>query len=252
MAPRKSAPPTKNAEPSSADTPAKAPRARADWQAIERDYRTGKFSDQELADKHGNVVSRQAISKRAKLQGWKKDLTAEIRQATKASVIKAQVAERVAAQVAEGCQSATEATTDAVLAAAELNKQVILGHRAELRSARNLATTMLEELSDAGLLQEHRDLLAEILAGEGATASDLVQARQTVQRALNIGNRVQALKQLSDAFAKLQASERIAFGLDEKDDDKDKDSVSQALADFFSGIHGARVARLPFAEARKA
>jgi len=43
----------------------------------------------------------------------------------------------------------------------------------------------------------------------------------------------------------------VAFGLDEKDDDKDKDPVSQALADFFSGIHGAAAGRLGFAPANK-
>ncbi len=94
-------------------------RRKADWEAIERDYRTGRFTDQELVDKHGNVVTRQALSKRAKVKGWQKDLSTAVRQATKAKLIQDQVAKRLAAEVtptrpgkvAKKLQEASEATS---------------------------------------------------------------------------------------------------------------------------------------------
>lgn len=249
MATRKSAGPTP-APPAGKSEP----RERADWQAIERDYRTGQFTDQELADKHGSLVTRQAINKRAKTHGWKKDLSREVRQATKASVIRAQVEQRVAQQVAEGCAAATVEATDAVLTAAEANKQVILGHRSDLNSGRKVASELLDELQLARLLSAEREILAQILAGEAAEVADIAQAQQAIGKALGLSNRVATFKAWADAITKLHVGERIAFGLDEKadDDDKTKNPVAAAVADFLQGIHGNRSGRLQFAEPRKA
>jgi hypothetical protein len=38
-----------------------AKRRKTDWAAVERDFRTGKWTSQELGDKYG--VSRQAVDK---------------------------------------------------------------------------------------------------------------------------------------------------------------------------------------------
>lgn len=257
MATRKSAKPAPtNPAGTAKGKTATTRKPRADWQAIERDYRTGRFTDQELADKHGSIVTRQAISKKAREQGWTKDLSREVRQATKASVIRAQVAEAVAADVAadvaQSCADATSSTTNAVLAAAELNKQVILSHRKSLKSAQEVAGELLLELSEQRLLLEHKELLAQVLAGAGAEPVDVALAQSAIQRTLALGNRGKTFKAITDAIVNLQNAERVAFGLDEKDDDPDKDSVSQALADFFGGIHGAGAGRLSFAPAKKA
>jgi hypothetical protein len=168
-------------------------RRRADWEAIERDYRTGQFSDQELADKHGNVVSRQAISKRAKLQGWQKDLSVEVRRATKAKLIAEQVAERVAEEVAGKVARNGNATIEAVLAAAETNKQVVLGHRRDIAKLSAITMNLVAQL--------------EMAAGETdekkrAPLSELVLSAQRA----------------GQAMVRLQHAERVAFGLDEEED----------------------------------
>ncbi len=243
MATRKSAAPKKPAP--AATAPAKATRRRIDWEAVERDYRTGSFTLKELEAKHGAGFA--DISRHAKKEGWTKDLRKVVRQATSAAII----AESVKA-AQSGLQTTNDANTNVVVAMAEANKEVILGHRRELIDARQVAHSLLAELSEAGLLLEHKALFALILAGESAEPVDIAQAQASISKALGIGNRVQALKSLADAMTKIQAAERVAFGLDEKDDDKDKDSVSQALSDFFGGIHGAAAGRLTFAPANKA
>lgn len=177
-------------------------RRRADWEAIERDYRTGQFSDQELADKHGNVVSRQAISKRAKVQGWQKDLSREVRQATKAKLIAEQVAEQVAGEVADRVAKSGNATVQAVLAAAETNKQVILGHRRDIAKVRDITMTLVAALETAA---------AET---DGAKRLPLGELVLTAQRA-------------GQSVARLQQLERVAFGLDEEDDSVGAAGVSK-------------------------
>ena len=245
MATRKSAAPQKPApaatakgsRAASAQQETQQAQQRTDWQAVERDYRTGRFTLRELEAKHG--ANNATILRRAKREGWTADLSKAVRQATNAALVQQVLAEKSSA--------AQQDTANTVLAAAELNKQVILGHRKDLSKTQDLAQAMLAELADGAMLLKHRELLGQILAGDGADPVDVAQAQSAISKALGIGNRVQALKALAETFTKIQTAERVAFGLDEKDDDKDKDSVSQSLADFFSGIHGARSGRLAFA-----
>lgn len=182
------------------------PRRRADWEAIERDYRTGQFSDQELADKHGNVVTRQAISKKAKEQGWQKDLTKEVRLATKAKLIAEQVAERmageVADQVADRVAKNGNATVQAVLAAAETNKQVILGHRRDIAKVRDITMTLV-------------------------TALETAAAEPDAAKRLPLGELVLTAQRAGQSVARLQQLERVAFGLDEEDDSAGAAGVSK-------------------------
>ena len=111
-------------------------RRKVDWEAVERDYRTGKFTETELATKYG--ATRSAVNKQARTKGWQKDLRDEIKQATNARL----VADLVAKEVAEGGKKVAET----VLAAAEVNVQVILGHRSDIKAARDLAADLMQEL----------------------------------------------------------------------------------------------------------
>lgn len=107
----------------------KEKRARVDWDAIRRDYRIGKFTDGELADKHG--VSREAIVRRRKREpeNWPQDLTEAVKQATNAALD--------AAMVTDAITEGHTKVTDTVLAVAEVNKQVILGHQKDAKEARS-------------------------------------------------------------------------------------------------------------------
>lgn len=94
--------------------------ARIDWDAIKRDYRTARYTDPELAEKHN--VSREAICRKRKKDGensdpWPMDLTEAIKQATDAALVTSLITED------------HRKVTDTVLAMAEVNKQVLLGHR---------------------------------------------------------------------------------------------------------------------------
>lgn len=111
-------------------------RKRVDWEAIERDYRTGQFSLRELEKKHGAGFSK--IGKRAKDEAWSKDLADAVRQATSAALI----AEVATERATEGLQG----TTDVVLAAAEVNKRVILGHRQQAANSRAAMETALAKV----------------------------------------------------------------------------------------------------------
>lgn len=187
-------------------------RHKVDWESVERDYRTGHFTLRELEAKHG--VSYAQISRKAKELGWSKDLREVIKRATDAALLRDTV------------NDAQKDATETVLVAAELNKNVILGHRSDLKATRDVAAALLGELSQAALLADDQELLVQILAGAGAEPQDEARARALVGKALSVNARVSSVKALADAFDKLQVAERRAFGLDEK-----ADRVPNSLAD---------------------
>ena len=98
------------------------PRKRADWDAIHRDYRTGKFTLRELKAKHG--ADNGLISRKAKAEGWTQDLSAVIRQETNARLAEA----LVDSQVIESHQKVIRV----IDAAAAENVSIITGHRTRL------------------------------------------------------------------------------------------------------------------------
>lgn len=195
--------PAKKAAPKKPSAPPKPARAAkaADWDAIERDYRTGRFTFRELETKHG--VPNSTIMRRAKREGWSADLSNAVRQATNAALIQAQVAEK--------CSDAQQNAAETVLAAAEVNKQVILGHRKHVASAIGLVTELMEELRLLGSAKEDLERLAEIVGGE-----DPDEMLRTIRKVTSVHTKASTVKTLADAIDKLVRAERLAFGIDDE------------------------------------
>lgn len=174
-------------------------RRTTDWEAIERDYRTGRFSTQELGDKYG--VSRQAVDKQVKKYGWVRDLNEHIRAATNARLTQELVAQRVA--------ESSEKVADAVAIAAEVNTQLIRGHKKKLAD--------LQEL-----LVQARQKVIEV----STKVADVREANTYVQ----------AVTGLASATKTLIEQERKAFRLDE--DDSGDDSTEAILRHLGAAIDG--------------
>lgn len=112
----------------------KSRATRYDWAAIERDYRTGQYSNRELARLHG--PSEGAIRKRAADGNWQRDLSEQIRQ---------RVREKTGRAIA---QELVKAETDAEIVeqAAEVGAGIVRGHQVLLRKAKGLAETLMDRL----------------------------------------------------------------------------------------------------------
>lgn len=191
-------------------SPETAKRRRLDWEAIERDYRTGKFTKAELCRKYDlqpAVLSRQIKRDQALDQGrWQTDLTEVVRQATNARLM----AELVKEQVNEGQDQVKET----VQIAAEVNSQIIQGHRQNIKAALSVVQDLTAEVAEQRLLARDKELLAQILAGDATDIRAINDAQRLVAKALGTGSRASTLKSLAEALDKLIRLQRQAFAID--------------------------------------
>ncbi|MEY3251287.1 MAG: hypothetical protein RL227_260 [Pseudomonadota bacterium] len=225
---------------SAAGTPASSPRTEApkrrriDWEAVERDYRTGQLSNVELAAKHGtnpSTLSRKIKDDQALDQDrWQKDLTEVVRQATNARLMAELVKESQdpsQAAVREG----QEKVKTAIQVAAEVNANVIRQHQRDAGTTRALVMDMLAELTLATHKAPEIARLAEIVSeGQSADPTDIDEARRAVSDMLDIHKRVASIQKLADTLHKLQPLERRAHGI--KDDEGDKPPRSSLAIEF--------------------
>lgn len=188
-----------------------AGRSRIDWPAVKRDWRTSRFTQVELAKKHGidpATLNRQIKKdKKADPSDWAQDLTKAVKDATDARLM----AEMVKAEVKEG----QDQVKDAVKIAAEVNTQIILAHRNRAKAAVDVAMRMLGELDFATMqtdkIEAAFDKITEELSGPSKNL-----AVQQFRDFMRLHARVGSVHKLMDALAKAQVLERQAFGLDEK------------------------------------
>lgn len=189
------------------DNPSKPAPRRTDWEAIERDYRTGRFTLRELELRHGRSASQ--ICRRAQGEGWTKDLREVVRRATSAGIIRD--------LAGEAATSAQADTTAIVLAAAQAQRDVILQHRKDCALARSIATALLAELSEAGAVRTRVErLLAQVpdALDERTRAALLDDLREIGRLHLRVGS----MQRLADTLQRLHQLERRAFGIGDDED----------------------------------
>lgn len=186
------------------------PRKRSnpiDWEAIERDYRLGRMTLRELAEKHGTrneTIGRRITRDRAADPSrWCRDLSDQVRAAASALLVQ----EAVSKASAEGQQ----ATATGVLAAAEVIRGVISSHRKDVVKARSVAAGLLEELDTLPARMD--DLKAAIAACAGDDDEKRKQLEADLREAARLHARIGSAQKLADTMLKLQAIERRAHSI---------------------------------------
>ncbi len=175
-------------------------RSAPDWERIEADYRAGLLSVREIAAANG--VSHVAIGKRAKRDGWERDLDAKIKAKADALVTKAEVTREVTSE-----QAVTERRI--VEANAQVIAEVRVSHRRDIARARSLAMKLLDELESQ---TDNIDLLEQLetaLAGEDGSDG----LTRVFQRVTSTSGRIDSAKKLAEAMKVLVGMEREAYGI---------------------------------------
>jgi len=204
-----------------------------DWERIEADYRAGLLSVREIAVAQG--VSHVAIGKRAKRDGWERDLQAKIKAKADALVTRAEVTKEVTSE-----QAVTERRI--VEANAQVIAEIRVSHRRDIARARSLAMKLLDELE---IQTDNIDLLEQLeTARAGEDGSDGLS--RAFQRVTSTSGRIDSAKKLAEALKVLVSMEREAYGIAEaaklEITNPDGSMRGRTLADFYED---ARVSTEP-------
>lgn len=182
-----------------------AERKSIDWEAVEIQYRAGIRSLKDIGSEFG--VSDAGILKRAKRDGWVRDLKSKIRAKADAKVSASLVSGEVSAQtkVAEAAVIEAESTVQA---------RIRLTHRTDINRARNLVMSLLGEVESQTNDPELFDRLGELVVDTGSDAeSKLLEA---YRRVISTPGRIDGMKKLADSLKTLITLEREAYGLAEE------------------------------------
>lgn len=186
----------------SKDQPEKQLPARADWEAIERDYRTGMYSLSELGRLHG--VTKGRISQVAKKNAWVQDLSGKI---------KAKAAQKVndAAVNAELNTQRKISDAEKVEVGATVMARVLIEHKSNIGRSRNLTIKLLGELEHQ---TDNMDLLRQL--GEVMYAPDdkgKDRLNEIYHTIISLPERTKTMKALGETLKVLIGLEREAFGI---------------------------------------
>lgn len=169
-------------------------RRGIDWEAIEREYRAGQLSVVEIGRQHS--ISHTAINKRAKRDGWSRNLAARVRAEVSARLVSAEVS--------------VETETAAVELAAARGVQIVREHQASIGRGQKLVGVLFGELEEATVsIEEIEEAIEEETASYRGG-----QRRAAMLRAVALPSRATVITNLAGALKTLVGLERQAFSLD--------------------------------------
>ena len=165
-----------------------------DWEAIERAYRAGLLSVRAIGESHG--VNHATILKRAKKEDWKRDLTDQVRAATKQKVTTAVTTKSNQSKVVTDAEIIEEASDQAAA--------VILAHRSGLAQWRGIADKLSYVLSDMEVTPDNAgDFARSLNAGVDAQLKVIKGERQAYNLDTDTGDKtVSDLAALMDDLSK--------------------------------------------------
>lgn len=158
-----------------------------DWEAIERAYRAGALSLRGIADKYD--TNEGTIRSRAKKHGWQRDLTAQVRTATKEKL--SRNTSRTDFTQREDAQIVDEASDEAA--------SIVLAHRSDLGQWRDISSKLRLALSEIEVTED------------------------------NLGDFSRALNAGVDAQLKVIKGERQAYNMDADAGGSDSDELSKIM-----------------------
>lgn len=175
---------------------------KPDWERIEADYRAGILSVREIALSQG--VSHVAIWKRAKRDGWERDLKAKIQTKADALVNKNSVNNLVNAEKAVTEKLIVDANAQAIA-------NIRMSHRTDISRARALSMALLEEVEQQTGNLDLYEQIGELLRREDDKGVD--KLNDLYHKVISSAGRVDTMKKLAEALKNLIALEREAYGL---------------------------------------
>lgn len=194
-----------------------------DWERIEQLFRAGLLSVREIASASG--VSHTAINKRAKAEGWERDLKAKIKAKADSLVSKREVSSKVSTETLATERGIVEAN-------AEVIADIRMAHRTDIGRSRRMANKLLDELE--GLTDEQgtmKELIAQLKDSDNGEGPDMSDVLALASKMASLPSRTKTMKELAETLKTLVLLERQAYDLDSKTGGNDADELSKLMDD---------------------
>lgn len=176
------------------------PKAKTDWESIERDYRANVLSIREIAKIHD--VSDKAIRNKAKANGWQRDLTAKVNEQVRTELVRTEVR-------APNAQEKVRTEREIVEQAAATVVEVVRSHRKDISAGRGVIGLLMQQLTDVA---GHRDEFEEAI-WEETKEDETTERRNKLMKAVSIPVHASTVRDLSTALKNLVGLERQAFNI---------------------------------------
>lgn len=174
-----------------------------DWERVEVQYRAGVMSTREIGAEHG--VSHAGVIKRAKAEGWMRDLSARVKAMADAKVSRHLVSSAVTVETKITEKLVLEAESDKVAS-------VQIGHRKTIARGHALCEALLAELEaqtfDKVLMSE----LGELMRRPGEEDSQ-DRLNDIYKKVISTPGRVDTAKKLIETMKSVVAMEREAYNI---------------------------------------
>jgi hypothetical protein len=167
-----------------------------DWEAVERDYRAGVLSIREIGRLNG--VSEGAIRKKAKGEGWQRDLTARVAEKVRTELVRSEV------------RTANPQTEKEIIeVAAATVVQVVREHRGRIKQGNQLVELLTNQLIDVAGKREEFEAAIELETADDKT----IERRARLMKAVSLGAHASIAVNLANATKTWVGLEREAFGI---------------------------------------
>jgi hypothetical protein len=164
-----------------------------DWELIEADYRAGIKSTCEIASAHN--ITEGAIRKRAKAEGWQRDLSQKIRMRTEAALVRAEV---------RACKEDSPDERELVKAAVLTRVQISEHQRKRVTRLTQLADSIVARIKELRPAQEITDY---VTADKAITVAE--KAARTVGQLIALERQVWSMDDPKDDKSSTNASDEL-------------------------------------------
>lgn len=186
-------------------SPEKHRAADADWLIVEKDYRAGIKTLRQIATEHG--ITHGAINKRAKRDGWDRDLSGKIHAKAESLVSKAAVSSAVSKETLVTERQIVEANAHAVA-------HVDLTNRKDVLRGMDVSRQHIEELAALNdpCFRDRLEWLGEIMQAPDDSGKD--KAADLYQYIISMSGRIKMAKEVAGAVGVYVPMMRKIYKLD--------------------------------------
>lgn len=220
-------------------TEAKTPKKVIDWELVEKHFRAGLLSLREICAAVNNAVTEGAIRKRAKKDGWSRDLSAKIQQKAAEKVERDAVRKE---RVRTGSTQLTAADEkDVVEVNANQVAAVDIANRSDLELVLDTQRGMAQEIAALSRpeIAEYLNELADTYDKSGPNSSGRWvpdKENELYRYIISLAGRVKMIKDLAGAHGVYIPLQRKIFGLDAEK------KQSTELDELLKKVHAERTA----------